>query len=132
MAKAKLRIVGIESSFETLSGEAPGNFMIFVGPKPLVRGIAKMAIPIAPVPFRWHRSQLAETDACDHASAATVARHERSEIRGGIDASWQSWITLRSIRATLAVHRHGRTCSGHPRLWFDALCKDVDARDARA
>jgi hypothetical protein len=31
---AALRIVGIESSFETLSGEAPGNFMIFVGPKP--------------------------------------------------------------------------------------------------
>jgi hypothetical protein len=27
---------------------------------------------------------------------------ERSEIRGGIDASWQSRITLRSIRATLA------------------------------
>jgi hypothetical protein len=25
---------------------------------------------------------------------------ERSEIRGGIDASWQSRITLRSIRAT--------------------------------
>jgi hypothetical protein len=25
---------------------------------------------------------------------------ERSEIRGGIDASWQSQITLRSIRAT--------------------------------
>jgi hypothetical protein len=32
---------------------------------------------------------------------ASVARKERSEIRGGIDASWQSRITLRSIRATL-------------------------------
>jgi hypothetical protein len=27
---------------------------------------------------------------------------ERSEIRGGIDASWQSRIMLRSIQATLA------------------------------
>src|SRR5579862_1983410 len=28
-----------------------------------------------------------------------------------------------------AAHRHGRTCSGHPRLWFDAHRKVVDARD---
>jgi hypothetical protein len=28
-------------------------------------------------------------------------------------------------------HRHGRTCSGHPRLWFAARLKDVDARDER-
>jgi hypothetical protein len=34
---------------------------------------------------------------------AIVARMERSEIRGGIDASRQSRITLRSIRAT-ALH----------------------------
>jgi hypothetical protein len=27
--------------------------------------------------------------------------------------------------------RHGRTRSGHPRLWFDAHLKDVDARDER-
>jgi hypothetical protein len=33
-------------------------------------------------------------------SKATVARMERSEIRGGIDASWRSRIALRSIRAT--------------------------------
>jgi hypothetical protein len=33
--------------------------------------------------------------------SASVARIERSEIRCGIDASWQSRITLRSIRATL-------------------------------
>jgi len=54
---------------------------------------------------------------------------ERGEIRGGIDASRQSRIALRSIQATLAAYRHGRTCSGHPRLWFDAHLKDVDARD---
>ena len=30
---------------------------------------------------------------------------ERSEIRGGIDASWQSRITLRSIRATYLKDR---------------------------
>jgi hypothetical protein len=33
-------------------------------------------------------------------ATAKVARMKRSEIRGGIDASWQSRITLRSIRAT--------------------------------
>jgi hypothetical protein len=36
---------------------------------------------------------------------ASVARMERSEIRGGIDASRLSRITLRSIRATLPGRR---------------------------
>jgi hypothetical protein len=35
-----------------------------------------------------------------HLLQASIARMERSEIRGGIDASRQSRITLRSIRAT--------------------------------
>jgi hypothetical protein len=30
-----------------------------------------------------------------------------------------------------AAHRHGWTCSGHPRLWFNARRKNVDARDER-
>ena len=33
-------------------------------------------------------------------------------------------------RLTMALHRHGRTCSGHPRL-FSGATKDVDARDKR-
>jgi len=36
---------------------------------------------------------------------ASVARMERSEIRGGVDASWHSRITLRSIRATYLKDR---------------------------
>src|SRR5580698_8411241 len=36
---------------------------------------------------------------------ASVARMERSEIRGGIDTSRQSRITLRSIPATLLKNR---------------------------
>src|SRR5579862_256867 len=28
-----------------------------------------------------------------------------------------------------AAHRHGRTCSGHPRLWFGASRKVVDVHD---
>jgi hypothetical protein len=35
---------------------------------------------------------------------ASVARMERSEIRGGVDASRQSRITLRSIQATRAYN----------------------------
>jgi len=34
----------------------------------------------APVPFRWHRSQLAETDASDHASAACYRLTENVRI----------------------------------------------------
>jgi hypothetical protein len=29
------------------------------------------------------------------------------------------------------IARHGRTCSGHPRLLFGGPLKDVDARDKR-
>ena len=41
------------------------------------------------------------------------------------------WNPALHPRAGAAAHRHGRTCSGHPRLWFDAHHKDVDARDER-
>jgi hypothetical protein len=34
------------------------------------RGLARTEIQVAPVWARWYRSQLAETDASDHASAA--------------------------------------------------------------
>src|SRR6202035_3795142 len=39
----------------------------------------------------------ARLESCPRADAASVARMERSEIRGGIDASRQPRITLRSI-----------------------------------
>ena len=44
---------------------------------------------------------------------ASVARMERSEIRGGIDASRLSRITLRSIRATLPARRTRAIYDGH-------------------
>ena len=45
---------------------------------------------------------------------------ERSEIRGGIGASWQSRITLRSIRAThLIVRAKIAFCESFPRFLID-------------
>jgi hypothetical protein len=45
---------------------------------------------------------------------------ERSEIRGGIDASWLSRITLRSIRAThLKDHAKIAFCESFPRFLID-------------
>jgi hypothetical protein len=57
-------------------------------------------------PRLWLAARLKDVDARDERGHdEEVARMERSEIRGGIDASWQSRITLRSIRA---MHLNGR------------------------
>jgi hypothetical protein len=48
-----------------------------------------MAIPIAPAPFRWHRSQIAETDANDHASAACYRSLKDSRIVAMIVAEFE-------------------------------------------
>jgi hypothetical protein len=46
----------------------------------------KMATPIAPLSVRWHRSQLAETDASDLVSAACYPRPEHVGIAAVIVA----------------------------------------------
>jgi len=64
---------------------------------------------------------------------------ERSDARGGkcltlAQASPPQAPSLPSPASGGAIahpHCHGRTCSGHPRLRFDARLKDVDARNER-
>ena len=53
-----------------------------------------MAIPVAPLSFRWRRLSLAETDARDHASAACY----RAPEHVGIEAVIVAELKLRNVQ----------------------------------